>query len=121
MLRHKAMIQAARLAFSYVGIYDQDEAERILEATGQAPTGKPTPQGAAMPGNDDAAFAEYEAKHLPAMREAAMKGMSALQQAHIDLPKSPMKTAFWQKHQAELKASAQPVTIDAETGEVCHD
>jgi phage recombination protein Bet len=31
MLRHKAMIQCARLAFGYVGIYDQDEAERIVE------------------------------------------------------------------------------------------
>ena len=31
MLRHKAMIQCARLAFSYSGIYDQDEAERIVE------------------------------------------------------------------------------------------
>lgn len=32
MLRHKAMIQAARLAFGYTGIYDQDEAERIVDA-----------------------------------------------------------------------------------------
>lgn len=31
MLRHKAMIQCARLAFGYAGIYDQDEAERIVE------------------------------------------------------------------------------------------
>lgn len=31
-LRHKAMIQCARLAFGFVGIYDQDEAERIVEA-----------------------------------------------------------------------------------------
>jgi len=31
MLRHKAMIQAARLAFGFVGIYDQDEAERVIE------------------------------------------------------------------------------------------
>ena len=31
MLRHKAMIQCARLAFGYAGIYDQDEAERIIE------------------------------------------------------------------------------------------
>lgn len=30
-LRHKAMIQAARLAFGFVGIYDQDEGERIAE------------------------------------------------------------------------------------------
>jgi hypothetical protein len=33
MLRHKAMIQCARIAFSFAGIYDQDEAERIIEAT----------------------------------------------------------------------------------------
>jgi len=32
MLRHKAMIQCARISFSYGGIYDQDEAERIIEA-----------------------------------------------------------------------------------------
>lgn len=30
-LRHKAMIQAARIAFGYTGIYDQDEGERIIE------------------------------------------------------------------------------------------
>lgn len=29
MLRHKAMIQAARIAFGFAGIYDEDEAERI--------------------------------------------------------------------------------------------
>ncbi len=31
MLRHKAMIQCSRIAFGFVGIYDQDEAERIVE------------------------------------------------------------------------------------------
>lgn len=53
MLRHKAMIQCARIAFGYGGIYDFDEAERIVEATtidaetgeitgGQKPAAKPT-------------------------------------------------------------------------------
>ncbi|WP_310620146.1 phage recombination protein Bet [Flexibacterium corallicola] len=32
MLRHKAMIQAARYAFGFSGIYEEDEAERIHEA-----------------------------------------------------------------------------------------
>src|SRR3546814_9231339 len=32
MLRHKATIQCARLAFGFGGIYDQDEAERIVES-----------------------------------------------------------------------------------------
>lgn len=31
MHRHKALIQCARLAFGFAGIYDQDEAERIVE------------------------------------------------------------------------------------------
>jgi phage recombination protein Bet len=31
-LRHKTLIQAARITFGFVGIYDPDEAERIVEA-----------------------------------------------------------------------------------------
>lgn len=31
MIRHKATIQAARLAFGFVGIFDEDEAQRIIE------------------------------------------------------------------------------------------
>lgn len=32
MLRHKAYIQGARIAFGFAGIYDEDEAERISES-----------------------------------------------------------------------------------------
>lgn len=32
MLRHKALIQCARYAFGFAGIYDEDEAQRIIEA-----------------------------------------------------------------------------------------
>ncbi len=32
MLRHKVMIQCARIAFSFSGIYDPDEGERIIDA-----------------------------------------------------------------------------------------
>jgi phage recombination protein Bet len=35
MLRHKALIQCARIAFGFGGIYDQDEAERIIDVTPQ--------------------------------------------------------------------------------------
>lgn len=42
MLRHKAMIQCARLAFGFSGIYDQDEAERIVESQRTDVTQKPT-------------------------------------------------------------------------------
>src|SRR5580765_7172723 len=33
MLRHKALIQCARLAFGFAGIYDHDEGERIIDVT----------------------------------------------------------------------------------------
>ena len=41
MLRHKALIQAFRLAFAITGIYDEDEAKRVEEATIIDVTGKP--------------------------------------------------------------------------------
>jgi phage recombination protein Bet len=44
MLRHKAMIQCARLAFGFVGIYDEDEGDRIREAIDVTPA-KIDPRG----------------------------------------------------------------------------
>ena len=38
MLRHKAYIQGARVAFGFSGLYDQDEAERIIDVTGKPQT-----------------------------------------------------------------------------------
>ena len=66
MLRHKATIQCARLAFGFVGIYEQDEAERIVEATAtHVPQGrvaqavaKAIPQDSA---ERDSAIAEFRA------------------------------------------------------------
>lgn len=76
MLRHKAMIQCARIAFSYGGIYDFDEAERIVEATtidaetgeitgGQKPAAKP-----ALPAYPEDRFA----KNLPGWDASAKQG-----------------------------------------------
>lgn len=42
MLRHKAMIQCARLAFAFTGIYDEDEAQRIVEAHPSVVHAKPS-------------------------------------------------------------------------------
>lgn len=51
MLRHKAMIQAARIAFGFAGIYDEDEARRIAsmeaiqaEAPAEAPADEHKPR-----------------------------------------------------------------------------
>lgn len=47
MLRHKAMIQCARLAFGFVGIYDEDEAARIV-SNGPIDVTPPTPAAPAL-------------------------------------------------------------------------
>jgi len=45
MLRHKALIQCARIAFGYGGIYDPDEAERVANAMAVNSTAREVPQG----------------------------------------------------------------------------
>ena len=41
MLRHKALIQAARYAFGFSGIYDEDEGAKIAEIGGEKDAGPP--------------------------------------------------------------------------------
>ena len=72
MLRHKSMIQCARLAFGYGGIYDQDEAERIVDATEKhMGPAEVVPQS---PAHYPAA--EFD-KNLPAWRKAIESGKKA--------------------------------------------
>lgn len=49
MLRHKTLIQGARVAFGFAGIYDEDEADRIIEM-GDAQTVKITANAGAGDG-----------------------------------------------------------------------
>ena len=73
MLRHKAMIQCARIAFGFGGIYDQDEAERIVGAPaekfmGAAEVVPPvTPTLPTWP-------ADKFAERLPIWKESIVKG-----------------------------------------------
>lgn len=73
MLRHKAMIQCARIAFGFSGIYDADEAERIVEAI-DAETGEIVRMQAAekreLPHYPDNKLAE----NLPAWRALVESG-----------------------------------------------
>ena len=97
MLRHKAMIQCARLTFGFGGIYDDDEAARIIDmgdadvVGGNAPITMPKPKAAAAP---QAAQAEASKVAPAAKREAAQEAPAA---------------------------TRQQTTIDAETGEVLDD
>jgi phage recombination protein Bet len=74
MLRHKAMIQCARMAFGFGGIYDEDEAARISEANTlkviNPETGEITAKPKTLPPYSDADFE----KNLPAWRERIESG-----------------------------------------------
>jgi phage recombination protein Bet len=83
MLRHKAMIQCARMAFGFGGIYDQDEAERIVEASPGIKTIDPTtgeitskPEAAKLPDYGEDAFAT----NLPAWQGLIETGKKTAQQ-----------------------------------------
>ena len=77
MLRHKAMIQAARIAFGFAGIYDEDEGRRIAEVNDapEAPKGKAVPKNnlrAALAAKNIGKTAEAEAAKEPEAEAAEM-------------------------------------------------
>src|SRR5574340_1345013 len=109
MLRHKALIQCARLAFGYTGIYDQDEAERIAEVD-------------VTPRNPGASVAEQvrpaiedseERRELYASLEgiAANQGIEAYSAAWQDLTKDERKMIGVEAHE---KFKQMAVTEDEE-------
>ena len=80
--RHKAMIQCARMAFGFGGIYDDDEAARIAENT-QAPmksidpsTGEISQKPTGLPSYSDEAFG----KNLPTWRGMIESGKKTADQ-----------------------------------------
>lgn len=80
MLRHKSMIQCARLAFGFVGIYEQDEAERIVEAIDITPRSKPALTALAQtipPDSPERDAAMKEAKDVAAMGKEKFRAMWA--------------------------------------------
>lgn len=72
MHRHKTVIQCARLAFGFAGIYDEDEAQRIIEAgTIDAATGEVRPP-VQMPQRKSAP-AEAKPESKPEAEDVAFK------------------------------------------------
>lgn len=108
MLRHKAMIQCARLAFGYTGIYDQDEAERINEA--------PSTVAAPAP--------EAPQELLDQAQEAANGGTEAYK-VYWQSTATPDERKLLAKHHAAFKKIAEAVdreslVTDVEAKEVDH-
>lgn len=117
MLRHKALIQCARVAFGFSGIYDEDEAHRINGSQVNAMTDvEPVDDG----------YSEFYNEQHPKLVEAANKGVSALMEAHKLLTtlgdKEHIKR-LWAENSpylkelaqnADMKASDEPIIEEAE-------
>ena len=111
MLRHKAMIQCARIAFGFGGIYDADEAERIIENTAppmkqvNPETGEITTK--ALPAYSDEDFS----KNLPAWRKLIESGKKTAG----DIIFTVSSKAVMSEEQVEMvKATVVNNTINAE-------
>lgn len=100
-LRHKALIQCARLAFGFVGIYDQDEAERINES-GITKTIQGFAESVQLDG-----YQSFEDDHLPMLNLEAQHGTERLQAAYAALPKGDLKKHLWVTHSVNLKQIAE--------------
>ena len=116
MLRHKAMIQCARLAFGYGGIYDQDEAERIVEASPVKHMGSVE---RAEPAELPAYSAEQFAKNLPAWRSAIAAGKAT---ANAVIAKASTKGTLTPEQEAAIRAPIeQPAPPPAQQAEPVTD
>ena len=116
MLRHKAMIQCARLAFGYAGIYDQDEAERIVEKD-ITPTTAIGKQAAA--GNADS---ERRGELVTEARLIAEKGDVDALRAHFKALSREDRAIIGTDIMSQLgevaATAAKPLVIDGEFQEV---
>ncbi len=109
MLRHKALIQCARVAFGFSGIYDEDEAHRITASQQAVPATEAA----------DHDYLAFCATQYEVMKIEARKGTDALSQAHANLLnmdiKPEYKKQFWAEHSGVLKETAQAADMSANT------
>ena len=116
-LRHKAMIQCARMAFGYGGIYDQDEAERIVEknmGAAEVITSRPSAPAApaALPDYSQSAFSDNLPKWSALMQSGAKTAdqiiaIVSTKGVLSDAQKSAIRAA------AQPKQETHPEVIDA--------
>jgi phage recombination protein Bet len=117
MLRHKALIQCARLSFGYTGIYELDEAEKIRDITESATHtvhDKPAKPKAPTPYS----FAEFD-MNAPKWKALIESGKYT---ANVIIAEIENKGRTFTNEQKMEIASWQPIpahySVNEETGEI---
>lgn len=106
MLRHKALIQCARLAFGYVGIYDLDEAERIAEVPMQQTKQRPADIAA------EAQLTPASAELVAHIEAEADRGYKAFSDAWMALSKED-RASFTPEQIQSFKTRTEKVIEEA--------
>lgn len=116
-LRHKTLIQGARIAFGFAGIYDEDEARRIIDAgvidsaTGEAQPHAAKVTAAKDPANQLPAWTDEDLKKRePKVREFFTKGKTA--ENIIDFYST--KAVLSDAHKARIRALGAANATDAQ-------
>jgi phage recombination protein Bet len=130
MLRHKAMIQTARIALGYVGIYDEDEASRIIESQSQAttkqsiefeeqtqPLPKPQAQSELMSDLNQADFDTFEDAQYVPVDEENTPAQQANATSHFQSSEDDIvKTQFGMLASKDVNMIDQMVSFTVDTG-----
>jgi phage recombination protein Bet len=111
MLRHKAVIQAARYAFGFSGIYDEDEGAKIAEMRDVTPHDRPSPPKPPTPPQDPAAdLIDAETGEVIDEREIVVE-MGERADALLDeWPANDNE--FFQKLEDDLAVAADMATLE---------
>ena len=112
MLRHKAMIQCARLTFGYVGIYDADEAERIIIEKDITAEGQTLPADLPPPATwPQEKFDAILAKHAPTIKAGTKTAADLIQWFEAKAPITDAQRAAVNA----IKADPKPIEGDVMT------
>jgi phage recombination protein Bet len=105
MLRHKALIQCARVAFGFAGVFDEDEAQRIVKNMGEAEEVVTADGEIITP-----AVKPSAAEAVAARRAARQK--AAAQQAEVKPADRKPASAFIEAVNAAPDAEAAAIVLD---------
>lgn len=114
MHRHKALIQGVRVAFGFAGIYDEDEAQRIMEkdVTSEGEVIERTPpQRTILPELSDMDFAKAKSKYYSKIN----KGEKTADELIIFL------SAKYTLNEYQKEKIQEWAKVDTETGEINDD
>ncbi len=119
MLRHKSMIQAARYAFGFAGIYDEDEGRIIADAVDVTPRPRvPSPSEVAQiehvasgPEKGAGEVSDDPATELPATSETAPEPSPALPAPHLIAGDHYTAKTWSEAYSAAMQTSPDTATV----------